>query len=236
MTNKILIFSATYNEAGNIETFLKSIDELNLDLDVLLIDDSSPDNTKEIIQNYMKDKKNINLIVRNKKEGLDTAHKLAYEYSLKHSYRYLITLDSDMSHDPKKIPEFLAELKMNSFVTGSRYMPGGKCDMTGWRLFLSYFGNKLIRFVLNINCSEFTTSYRGFDLKKLSDFHLKSVSSAGYSFFMETIYLINNRGIFIKQIPIYFKNRKVGKSKIPKIELFRTLFNIFRLKFKRKTN
>ena len=113
---KITFIIPVYNEAGNIETFLKSIDELNLDLDVLLIDDSSPDNTKEIIQNYMKDKKNINLIVRNKKEGLDTAHKLAYEYSLKHSYRYLITLDSDMSHDPKKIPEFLAELKMNSFV------------------------------------------------------------------------------------------------------------------------
>ena len=234
MENKILIFSATYNEAENIENFLNSINELNLELDVLLIDDNSPDNTKKIISNYIKNKKNIHLIVREKKDGLDTAHKIAYEYSLSNNYNILITLDSDMSHDAKKIPEFLAELKNNSLVVGSRYMDGGKCDMTGWRLFLSYFGNKFIRFLLNINCSEFTTSYRGFNLNKLGDFHLKNVKSAGYSFFMETIYLANSKGIVIKQIPIHFKNRKMGKSKIPKIELYRTFFNVLKLKFKSK--
>ena len=234
MENKILIFSASYNEAENIENFLNSINELNLELDVLLIDDNSPDNTKKIISNYIKNKKNIHLIVREKKDGLDTAHKIAYEYSLTHNYQFLITMDSDMSHDPKKIPEFINELKTNSFVIGSRYMDGGKCDMTGRRLFLSYFGNKFIRFLLNINCSEFTTSYRGFNLNKLGDFHLKNVKSAGYSFFMETIYLANSKGIVIKQIPIHFKSRKMGKSKIPKIELYRTFFNILKLKFKSK--
>ena len=76
--NKILIFSATYNEAENIENFLSSIEELNLALDILLIDDNSPDGTWKIIQEYSKSKKNIHLIVRNKKEGLDTAHKIAY--------------------------------------------------------------------------------------------------------------------------------------------------------------
>ena len=104
--------------------------------------------------------------------------------------------------------------------------------MEGLRFFLSYFGNKFIKFIFNINCSEFTTSYRGFNLKKLKNFSLSEVSSKGYSFFMETVYLINNKGFFIKQIPIYFKDRKKGKSKIPKIEMFRTLINIFKLKFK----
>ena len=235
MENKVLIFSATYNESENIENFLKALDELNLKVDILLIDDNSPDNTKKIINDYKMNKEYINLIVRNNKEGLDSAHKIAYEYSLTNNYHFLITLDSDMSHDPKIITQFITELKINAFVTGSRYIHGGSSDMTGWRFFLSFYGNKLIKFILKINCTEFTTSYRGFNLKLLGDFHLKNVDSTGYSFFMETIYLINCRNFFIKQIPINFKNREKGKSKIPKIEMFRTLYNVFRLKFKQKT-
>ena len=230
MENKILIFSATYNEAENIKNFLNSIEELNLALDILLIDDNSPDNTWKKIQEYSKNKENIHLIIRNKKEGLDTAHKTAYEYSIKNNYDFLITLDSDMSHDPKMIPKFIDELKTNAFVLGSRYIKGGKCGMKGYRLFLSYFGNKFIKFVFEINCNEFTSAYRGFNLKKLENFNLRNVSAKGYSFFMETIYQIHNKGIIIKQIPIYFADRKEGKSKIPKIELVRTLLNVLKLK------
>ena len=233
MEYKTLIFSATYNEADNIKNFLKSIDELALGADVLIIDDNSPDKTWQIIQEYSKYKKNIHLIIRNKKEGLDTAHKKAYEYSINNNYDFLITLDADLSHEPKTIPEFINELKTNAFVIGSRYMKGGKCDLKGFRLFQSYFGNKFIKFIFNINCSEFTSSYRGFNLNKLEDFTLKKISSRGYSFFMETIYQIHHKGIFIKQIPIYFAHREKGKSKIPRIEVFRTLSNIFKLKLKK---
>ena len=232
MRNEILVFSATYNESGNIKNFLNSIETLNLELDLLLIDDNSPDKTWEIIQEYSKNKQNIHLIIRDKKEGLDTAHKTAYEYSIKNNYDFLITLDSDMSHDPKMIPKFIDELKTNAFVLGSRYIKGGKCGMKGYRLFLSYFGNKFIKFMFRIDCNEFTSSYRGFNLKKLENFNLKNVSAKGYSFFMETIYQIHNKGIVIKQIPIYFADRKEGKSKIPKIELVRTLLNVLKLKLK----
>ena len=135
-----------------------------------------------------------------------------------------------MSHDPKMIPKFIDELKTNAFVLGSRYIKGGKCGMKGYRLFLSYFGNKFIKFVFEINCNEFTSAYRGFNLKKLENFNLRNVSARGYSFFMETIYQIHNKGIIIKQIPIYFADRKEGKSKIPKIELARTLLNVLKLK------
>lgn len=235
MKNNILIFSATYNEAGNILNFLKEINNLNLKSDILLIDDNSPDNTKDIIKEYSVDKNYIKLIVRDKKDGLDTAHKTAYEYSLSNNYDLLITLDSDMSHDPKKIPDFVSELKTFPFVTGSRYMENGGTDMTGWRYFLSFFGNKFIKFILRIDCDEFTTSYRGFNLKMLNNFHLKNVDSKGYSFFMESIFLLNSKRFLIKQIPIHFKNRKKGKSKIPKIEMFRTLYNVFRLRFKEKS-
>ena len=234
MKNKILIFTATYNEAEYIENFLNLIEELNLALDILLIDDNSPDNTWRKIQEYSKNKENIHLIIRNKKEGLDTAHKIAYEYSIKNNYDFLITLDADMSHDPKVIPKFIDKLKTNAFVLGSRYIKGGKNSMKKTRLLLSYLGNKFIKFIFKIDCNEFTTSYRGFNLKKLDNFSLKNVVSQGYSFFMETVYQIHSRGFVIKQIPIHFTDRKAGKSKIPKIELFRTLFNVLKLKFKSK--
>ena len=92
-------------------------------------------------------------------------------------------------------------------------------------------GNKIIKFILKINCNEFTTSYRGFNLLKLNNFHLNKIKSKGYSFFMETIFRINQSGYKIFEIPIYFRNRTQGKSKIPKIEILRTLFNLFKIKF-----
>ena len=231
MKSKILIFSATYNESKNITLFLKSIDELNLNADLLIVDDNSPDGTWQIIQDYSKNKKNIHLVIRDKKRGLDTAHKMAYEYSINNNYEFLITLDADLTHDPKKIPEFINELEKNPFVLGSRYVKGGSTDAKGWRLFLSYFGNRFFKITFNIDCNEYTNAFRGYNLKKLKDFDLRNIKSKGYSFFMETIYLIDKKKIPIKEIPFYARLRYAGKSKIDRIEILRTLVNVFRLKF-----
>ena len=233
MEKKILIFAATYNEAGNIKNFIEKILELNINLDLLIIDDNSPDKTWEIVNNYKKNNKNIVLIKRKDKEGLDTAHKLAFNYAKEHNYNYLVTLDADLSHDPTKIPNFLNELKDQPFVIGSRYIKDGKNEMKLKRYILSVVGNKIIKFVLGINCDEFTSAYRGFNLNMLKNFDIDGVSSRGYSFFMETIYLLDSAGYNIKQIPIKFYDRLKGVSKIPKVEIFRTLKNLFLLKFKK---
>ena len=230
MKSKILIFSATYNESKNITLLLKAIEELNLNTDMLIIDDNSPDKTWQIVKDYSKNKKNIHLIIRDKKRGLDTAHKLAYEYSINNNYDFLITIDADLTHDPKKIPEFINELEKNSFVLGSRFVKGGSIDAEGWRRVLSIFGNKFIKIMFGINCNEFTTAFRGYNLKKLKDFDLRNIKSKGYSFFMEIIFLIDKKNIPIKEIPFYARQRHKGKSKIEKIEIFRTLINVFRLK------
>ena len=233
MEKKILIFAATYNEAENIKNFIEKILELNINLDLLIIDDNSPDKTWEIVNNYKKNNKNIVLIKRKDKEGLDTAHKLAFNYAKEHNYNYLVTLDADLSHDPTKIPNFLNELKDQPFVIGSRYIKDGKNEMKLKRYILSVVGNKIIKFVLGINCDEFTSAYRGFNLNMLKNFDIDGVSSRGYSFFMETIYLLDSAGYNIKQIPIKFYDRLKGVSKIPKVEIFRTLKNLFLLKFKK---
>jgi len=231
-----LIFTATYNEAENIIEYLNKVEQLNLNADILIIDDNSPDKTWKIIEDYSVNKKNINLIVRKKKEGLDTAHKMAYEYSVSKNYKYLITMDADLTHDPKKIFEILHELKSNPFVICSRYTKGGSTDIQGFRLFVSYFGMKFMKFIFNMKCNEFACAYRGYNLDELSSFNINNISSKGYSFFMEVVYHLHNKGIFIKEIPFFAKQRSSGKSKIPNIEIYRTLFNVFRLKFKKILN
>ncbi len=231
--SKTLIFTATYNEKENIKKLIESLNSLNINLDVLVIDDNSPDKTWEILQQLEKNLKNLKVIVRDNKSGLDTAHKLAFDYAKKNNYDKFISMDADLSHDPNEIPKMIKILESSSFVIGSRYIKGGKCEMSGYRLVLSIIGNKFIKKILGLNCNEFTTSYRGFNLSKLKDFDLNIVKSKGYSFFMETIYRLNKHGVNIYEIPIHFKNRRHGNSKIPGIEIFRTLKNLLILFFEK---
>ena len=133
--------------------------------DILIIDDNSPDGTNNILRELKRNNSNLEFLIRESKLGLDTAHKYAYDYAIKNGYEKLITMDADLSHDPKEIPEFINLLDKHEFVIGSRYSKGGKCEMPLLRLSLSIIGNKIIKFILKINCSEFTTSYRGFVIK-----------------------------------------------------------------------
>jgi len=228
--NKSLIFAATYNEKNNVKKLIDRITNVSPDSSILIIEDNSPDGTGKILKQLKKKNINLKIIFREKKEGLDSAHKLAYKYAIKNKYTKIITMDADLSHNPKEIPVILKLLDKNSFVIGSRYITGGSCEMNLHRWIMSYLGNKFIKLILNINCNEFTSSYRGFNINLLKKFHLKRVKSKGYSFFMETIFLINKLGYKIVQIPIKFENRKHGISKIPRNEIFRTLKNLFLLK------
>ncbi len=229
--NTSLIFTATYNEKENVRKLIDDITVYSPDSSILIIEDSSPDGTGEILKEIEKKNPNLKVIIREKKEGLDSAHKLAYKHAIENKYTKIITMDADLSHNAKEIPIILKLLDKNPFVIGSRYVLGGTCEMSMHRWIMSYFGNKFIKLILNINCNEFTTSYRGFNLNYLKKFHLDQVKSEGYSFFMETIFLINKLGYKIVQIPIQFANRKHGKSKIPKNEILRTLKNLFILRF-----
>tara|TARA_B100000214_G_scaffold370701_1_gene345790 strand:- start:21 stop:728 length:708 start_codon:yes stop_codon:yes gene_type:complete len=223
---KILVFTACYNEKDNIEKLIFKIKEFLPGSSILIIDDNSPDQTKEIVKKLKNKVENLHLIIREKKLGLDTAHKTAYEFALKNHFDYFITMDADLSHDPKELVNFVINLEENPFIIGSRYISGGRCLMKGFRLIMSRVGNLVIKHFSNIKCNEFTTSYRGFNLKKLNSFHLKNVKETGYSFFMGTLFEINKKKFSIKEIPITFYDREKGISKIPKLEIFRTLKNL----------
>ena len=231
---RILVFSATYNEIENIRELINGIQKYLPDTSILIIDDNSPDKTQEVITELKKKNKNLYLIEREKKMGLDTAHKTAFNYAIENNFDYLITMDADLSHDPKELPEFIKNLKNFSFVIGSRYISGGKCLMRGFRLILSKFGNQIIRVVSGIKSNEFTTSYRGFNIKNLKNFNLNNVKTKGYSFMMGTMFELEKNNIEIKEIPITFYDRKRGFSKIPKIEIFRTFKNLIFLTLKKR--
>ena len=224
---RILVFSATYNEIENIRELISGIQRNLPNTSILIIDDNSPDKTQEVIKELKKKNNNLFLIEREKKLGLDSAHKAAFTYAIENNFDYLITMDADLSHDPKELPEFIKNLKDFPFVIGSRYTNGGKCLMKGFRLIMSKFGNKIIKTLSGIKSNEFTTSYRGFDLKNIKNFNLNNVKTKGYSFMMGTIFELEKNNIEIKEIPITFYDRKKGYSKIPRVEIFRTLKNLF---------
>ena len=230
--SKTLVFTATYNEVQNIKKLISLIYKNFPKADILVIDDNSPDLTYKLLKKLKKKYKNLKIKLRDKKYGLDSAHKFAYDFAKKNGYVKLITMDADLSHNPIEIKKIVRLLDKSEFVIGSRYIKGGKCEMGFLRYLISVIGNKFIKFFLGIKCNEFTSSYRGFNLIKLKNFSLKKIKSKGYSFFMETVYLINKKNFKITEIPIIFKNRIYGKSKIPKIEILRTFFNLIRLKLK----
>ena len=225
---RVLVFTACYNEKQNIEKLIQEIKSNLPNCNILIIDDNSPDQTKNVVKTLQNKISNIELIVREKKLGLDTAHKLAYDYAIKNKFDYLITMDADLSHNPSELKNFVTYLREYPFVIGSRYITGGKCLMKGSRLFMSKLGNLVIKFFSRIKSNEFTTSYRGFNIKKLNGFHLNNVNEKGYSFFMGTLFEINKYKFPIKEIPITFFDREKGVSKIPKFEIIRTLISLFK--------
>jgi len=196
---KILVFTATFNELDNIKELVSSIKKQPSDPDVLIIDDNSPDGTSEEIKKLQNSFKNLFLIKRSGKLGLDSAHKEAYEFALKNNYDLLITMDADLSHDPNEIGNFIKNLDEYPVVLGSRYISGGQCLMTGRRLIFSKYGNLIIKFVFQVDCSEFTTSYRGFNLKKLNNFHLNLIKTKGYSFLWELYIKYLNKNSKLKK-------------------------------------
>jgi len=218
---KILVFSPVYNEKNNVLIFINKFISKYKNFDLLIIDDNSPDNTGAIIKLNSLDKKNIKLIQRKQKLGLHTAYKMAFNYAAKNKYDHLISIDFDLQHDLNDIKKIQELLKVYNFVIGSRYMIGGKCELKGFRFLLSYWGNLLIKYSLGMPLNEFTTALRGYDKKTIQFLTRTNLTNTGYSFQLEVVYKIFLSNFKMKETPINFKNRLLGKSKIPYIEPIR---------------
>lgn len=229
---KILIISPTYNERNNVLNFLNKFKNMYNKFNLLIIDDNSPDNTFLILRLNTKLNKNITIKRRKSKLGLDTAYKYAFKYAVKNNYDYLVSIDFDLQHDLSDIKKIIFYLKNNNFVIGSRYMIGGKCNLKGFRYLLSFYGNKIIKFLLNLPLNEFTTALRGYDKQVIKYLSTTTISTKGYSFQTEIVNKICKKGFNVKEFPIIFGNRSSGKSKIPRLESVRTIIYLIKTLFK----
>jgi dolichol-phosphate mannosyltransferase len=233
---KILVATATYNEALNIHALLDGIHHHLPEAQILVIDDHSPDGTGEILEAWKKSHPELlQIIHRSGKQGLGTAHQLAWKTAVEQGFDLLITMDADFSHDPKYLPEFPKLLKDYAYVTGSRYAKGGGLNYGLSRQILSRGANTLARLLLGIKLKESTTSYRGFRRELLVKLLASGIRSEGYSFFFETVYHITGLTRSVAEFPIYFKDRTAGQSKISSREIKKAIGTLFSLFLRRLT-
>jgi len=220
----ILISIATYKEAENIVNLINKIRQFNDYSKILVINDFSNDKTKELLN--QKNDQNLDFIERPKKLGLGTAHKLSILYAIKFKYDFLVTMDADFSHDPSYIPNLIAKADSNSFVIGSRFCEGAKSDYRGVRKLISICGNYSAKKLLNIKLNEITTYFRVYSVSLLKKLPFDELNSQGYSLGVKLVWLMKKLNAKLIEVPIYFKDRNKGKSKIPKLQIFISFFDL----------
>ncbi len=212
--NKILVFTPTYNERGNVQKLYQALKNLPYDLDILFCDDNSPDGTGKVIDELVAQDSCVHVIHRPSKMGLGTAHKEAFQFARNHGYDYLLTMDADFTHDPCYIPAMIAQKESADIVIGSRYTSGGK--MEGWnkiRLPFTYFWRSMIKYGLSMpyDC---TGAFRLYSVSILNPALYRTLKSQGFAFCMESLYRFKRSGAKIVEVPILARSRTEGKSKL----------------------
>ena len=231
MSNNTLIIIPTYNEASNIITIIKKIRSLNINDDILVIDDNSPDNTANIVAEYAD--KNTILLNRNNKMGLGSAYCTGFKYAIDKNYKKVIQIDADLSHDPKDIIKLIDYSNSYDLVIGSRYIKGIR--IINWpitRLILSYFANLYSRVIIGFPILDSTGGYKCISVDALKTINLDKIKSEGYSFQIEINFLLWMKNFDIKEIPIIFTDRKFGKSKLNSSIIGEAVLGVISMKFK----
>ena len=214
---KILIIIPTYNELENLPKLLPEVLSKDENINVLIVDDNSPDGTAGFVERQMKVDNRIHLIKRPSKQGLGTAYIAGFKYALQNNFQIIFEMDADFSHDPKEIPRFLDEIKNSDVVLGSRYING--VNVINWplrRLLLSSFANLYTRIITGLPVYDATGGYKCFNRKVLEAIDLDRVKSNGYAFQIEMTFKAWKKGFKVKEIPIIFVDRVKGKSKMSK--------------------
>ena len=212
---KILIIIPTYNELENLPKLIPEVLSKNENIDILIVDDNSPDGTADFVQDEAKKNSRIKLIKREKKMGLGTAYIDGFKFALQNNYDYIFEMDADFSHNPKMIPKFLKEIKKYDLVLGSRYKEG--VNVANWpmsRLMLSMFANIYSRVITGLPVHDATGGYKCFRKEVLEAINLDGVKSNGYAFQIEMTFKAWKKGFKIKELSIIFIDRVKGKSKM----------------------
>jgi dolichol-phosphate mannosyltransferase len=212
---KVYVIIPTYNEAENLESIVERVLSLHPMFNIIVVDDNSPDGTGEIADDLSKKDHRIHAIHRPNKAGLGTAYIKGFKEALAKGADLIFEMDADFSHDPKYLQDFLEASKRADLVIGSRYVNGVRVE--GWRfrrLLLSKFANMYVSYVMVRPVWDFTAGFRCYRRKVLESMDLDNVKSDGYAFQIEMTYLTFKNGFKVLEIPIIFREREHGYSKI----------------------
>ena len=214
---KPLVVIPTYNEAGNLHAIVAAIHAALPQAAVLIIDDASPDGTGQLADDLAARYPSLQVLHRPGKQGLGTAYVAGFRYALERDFDCVFEMDADFSHDPRYLPALLAATDDADLVIGSRYVPGGQTPDWGLsRRLISGFGNVFARTLLQLPVRDCTAGFKCYRRCVLEAFDLDAIRLEGYAFQIETVYQSVRRGFRIKEVPIVFPDRKVGKSKMSK--------------------
>jgi dolichol-phosphate mannosyltransferase len=230
---KALIIIPTYNESANLPSLLPQIMTQDPSLEVLIVDDGSPDGTGKIADDFAAMSTRVHVMHRPRKMGLGTAYVAGFRWALERDYDYIFEMDADFSHDPNHLPEFLKVVQDADLVLGSRYL-GGRVTVVNWpvgRLLLSYFANIYARIVTGLRLFDATGGFKCFRRKVLEAIDLDSVRSNGYGFQIEMSFRASRKGFRIVEIPIVFTDRTDGASKMSGAIVREAIWMVWRLRF-----
>ncbi len=230
---KTLIIIPTYNEITNIQKLIPLILNMYPELNVLVVDDNSPDGTAEFVKKFSEKDNRVHLIKRNGKMGLGTAYVAGFKFMLENEYEAVIQMDADFSHDPKEVETFLENIKHNDLVIGSRYIDGVR--VINWpirRLLLSYFANVYTRIVTGMPVKDATGGFKCFRKEVLKSINLDKIESNGYSFQIEMNFLAWKKNFKIVEVPITFADRIQGTSKMSKKIVREAVLMVWKLRLR----
>lgn len=210
-----LVVIPTYNEVENMKILLPELMALSENFDVLVVDDSSPDQTAQLVDEFAKKNQRVHLLLRKTKNGLGQAYIAGFRWGLEKQYDCIVEMDADFSHRPQDLVKILQALNSNDVVVGSRYVPGGSTVNWGLiRKIISRGGSLYSRLILGFPLKDWTGGFNGWRAQVLKDINLDLIKSNGYSFQIELKYKAQIRGYKVLEVPILFEDRRVGESKM----------------------
>ena len=230
---RVLVVTPTYNERENLETFLTRLHAVAPGVDVLVVDDGSPDGTGELADTIAARDPRVRVKHRAGKLGIGTAYIAGFEHALREKYDIVFEMDTDLSHDPRYVPDFLRAIEAGAdVVIGSRNIKGGGVE--GWgvgRHVLSKGGSLYSRTILGLRVRDLTSGYKAFRRAALEGIDLASVRSEGYSFQIELTYRAIRRGFRVAEVPIVFVDRRAGESKMSRRIFAEAVAMVWKLRF-----
>lgn len=210
-----LVIIPTYDEAANIALMLDALLTEYADLDVLVVDDSSPDGTADIVADVARTQDCVNLLVRPGKDGLGGAYRAGFAWAIERGYEIVVEMDADFSHPVDRLGALVEATQTNDLVIGSRYVPGGAVVNWPWhRILISRAGNAYVRLLLRLPVADATAGFRAFRTQILQTIDIGSTRSNGYGFQVETTWRVLDAGGRVTELPITFTERVRGRSKM----------------------